>query len=194
MARTRAINPDKFIMIRDAAIELFYKNGIENTSISSIAKAAGVAKGTIYLYFKDREALINDVTRFCFEKHLAYSMRELDKYSTSCGKLKQRIKNILVWSQENKKESAVIRYYYVPVNIYGTKNVFFDKSYDINKSIIQEGITNGEFKSLPIDFVCKIFFSSVEGISSYTRENPDVLKEEILIDKMLDAVIDCIRK
>lgn len=38
----------------DAAFELFTKNGFHKTSISDIVETAGVAKGTFYLYFKDK--------------------------------------------------------------------------------------------------------------------------------------------
>ena len=37
-----------------SAYDLFLNQGIEKTSISDIAKKAGVAKGTFYLYFKDK--------------------------------------------------------------------------------------------------------------------------------------------
>ena len=40
------------------AFSLFMKNGILNTSISEITSHAGVAKGTFYFYFKDKEDLI----------------------------------------------------------------------------------------------------------------------------------------
>lgn len=38
----------------NAAYELFITNGLNNTSISEITEKAGVAKGTFYLYFKDK--------------------------------------------------------------------------------------------------------------------------------------------
>jgi len=38
----------------NTAFELFTTKGINNTSISDIVEAAGVAKGTFYLYFKDK--------------------------------------------------------------------------------------------------------------------------------------------
>lgn len=41
------------------AFELFTKKGITETSISDIVKEAGVAKGTFYLYFKDKIDLRN---------------------------------------------------------------------------------------------------------------------------------------
>lgn len=37
-----------------AAYQLFIEQGIQNTSVSDIVKLAGVAKGTFYLYFKDK--------------------------------------------------------------------------------------------------------------------------------------------
>ena len=49
-----------------SAYDLFIEQGIEKTSISDIAKYAGVAKGTFYLYFTDkyelRDRLIAKIT------------------------------------------------------------------------------------------------------------------------------------
>ncbi|MVX66141.1 TetR family transcriptional regulator [Clostridium chromiireducens] len=42
-----------------SAYDLFLKNGIEKTSIDDIAKNAGVAKGTFYLYFNDKYDILN---------------------------------------------------------------------------------------------------------------------------------------
>ena len=41
----------------DAAYELFTSNGVHNTVIDDIVKSAGVAKGTFYLYCKDKYSL-----------------------------------------------------------------------------------------------------------------------------------------
>ena len=40
-----------------AALEVFAEHGFEATSISQIAAAAGVGKGTIYLYFATKAEL-----------------------------------------------------------------------------------------------------------------------------------------
>lgn len=42
----------------NSAYSLFLEKGIENTTVDQIAKNAGVAKGTFYLYFKDKYDLI----------------------------------------------------------------------------------------------------------------------------------------
>ncbi len=49
--------------ILDAALEEFTARGFEGARLDDVAKRAGVAKGTIYLYFADKEALFQDLVR-----------------------------------------------------------------------------------------------------------------------------------
>lgn len=53
--RDKQIN--KYDRIVDAAYQLFLAQGFEQVSIQEIATRAGVAKGTFYLYFRDKEQL-----------------------------------------------------------------------------------------------------------------------------------------
>jgi AcrR family transcriptional regulator len=43
----------------DAAFDLFTKVGVNSTTIDEIVKKAGVAKGTFYLYFKDKYDILD---------------------------------------------------------------------------------------------------------------------------------------
>lgn len=52
--------------ILHAASELFAAQGIETTSVNDIVKEANVAKGTFYVYYKDKQELISQILR---EKH-----------------------------------------------------------------------------------------------------------------------------
>ena len=46
-----------------AALEVFAEKGFAAAKLDEIAKRAGVSKGTLYLYFKDKEELFRDVVR-----------------------------------------------------------------------------------------------------------------------------------
>jgi AcrR family transcriptional regulator len=47
----------------DAALDEFVARGFAATRLDDVAKRAGVAKGTIYLHFKDKEALFQELIR-----------------------------------------------------------------------------------------------------------------------------------
>ncbi len=49
--------------ILDAAYELFKSNSVSDTSISMICEKAGIAKGTFYLYFTDKEDVLRNLVR-----------------------------------------------------------------------------------------------------------------------------------
>lgn len=53
--------PDKRRRILDAAVAVFAQHGFYNAKVSQIAKEAGVADGTIYLYFKNKEDILIQV-------------------------------------------------------------------------------------------------------------------------------------
>lgn len=49
--------------IIEAALEVFGQKGLANARLDDIAKRAGVSKGTIYLYFENKEALFRQMIR-----------------------------------------------------------------------------------------------------------------------------------
>ncbi|ANE48998.1 TetR family transcriptional regulator [Paenibacillus swuensis] len=49
---------EKYQMILEGALKVFAEHGFHKSQVSKIAKAAGVADGTIYLYFKRKEDLL----------------------------------------------------------------------------------------------------------------------------------------
>src|SRR3954454_11463301 len=60
-----------------AAIEVFALNGYFNAKVSEIAKAAGVADGTIYLYFDGKEDLLITIFREHTRNYLTSLERDL---------------------------------------------------------------------------------------------------------------------
>ena len=65
----------KYKQIIDAAVIVIAENGYHQAQVSKIAKEAGVADGTIYLYFKNKEDILISV----FEKKWRYLRRNLQE-------------------------------------------------------------------------------------------------------------------
>jgi AcrR family transcriptional regulator len=54
----------KHQLLLEAAMKLFSRHGYRRTSVDDIAQEAQVAKGTVYVYFKDKEALFKAVVEY----------------------------------------------------------------------------------------------------------------------------------
>jgi AcrR family transcriptional regulator len=62
-ARTPAERDEKMRAIRAAALDVFSQKGFAGARLDDVASAAGVAKGTIYLYFKSKQDLLEAIVR-----------------------------------------------------------------------------------------------------------------------------------
>ncbi len=89
---------DKRKEILQSALELIVKHGFHGSPISMIAEKAGVAAGTIYLYFESKEVLINELYKV-LEKEVVEGL--MAGYNPS-DSLKERFSHLA---------TALIRYF-----------------------------------------------------------------------------------
>lgn len=189
MARYSALDPEKRERLLCSALTLFAEKGMPCISVEDITRSAGLAKGTFYLYFENRTALEKVLLDRCIELDLRHSMVGVDELPTYSEKLKRRVFNILHFSKSHPEESSILRQVYLPVNLAGTQNLPHSKSYEVNRHFIQMGIAAGEFRALPLDLLCQLFFSGVEGLSAYTRNHPEALEDAGVTNEALECLI-----
>lgn len=72
MTRTKSkeevIEEFRLLTIKEAAMRVIARKGLSDLTMADVAKEAGIAKGTIYLYYKDRQHLVNETAEFAFTK------------------------------------------------------------------------------------------------------------------------------
>ena len=65
----RTIPDDRLAKLVDCATEVFIAQGYQRTQMADVAKALGVAKGTLYLYVESKDALFDLVARCADDAH-----------------------------------------------------------------------------------------------------------------------------
>lgn len=83
----------KFEIILDAALKVIAESGFHGSQVSRIAKEAGVADGTIYLYFKNKEDILISLFQHKLG-HLIDKFNESIKASSSAEEAIRRICSI----------------------------------------------------------------------------------------------------
>ena len=81
--------PEKYQRILDAAIEVISENGYFQARVSEIADRAGVADGTIYLYFKNKEQILMAAIDAAFEAFLQRAKEELQPIDDPRARLRR---------------------------------------------------------------------------------------------------------
>lgn len=99
--------------IINAAFELFTSKSVADTAIDDVVRLAGVAKGTFYLYFRDKYDLLDQIVMYRAEDIIVSAYTELRKKAENTAMsahqqfvfMSDRIINYL---SKNKKVTALI--------------------------------------------------------------------------------------
>jgi TetR/AcrR family transcriptional regulator, fatty acid metabolism regulator protein len=105
--RSSTKSGDKRDRILRAAVRVFAKNGFHDTRVSAVAKAAGVADGTIYLYFASKDELLRSLFDDRVETLLSHMKAELPKLPSAPAKLR-RILEIQLGVLGNERDLAKV--------------------------------------------------------------------------------------
>src|SRR6266566_722862 len=99
---------DKRARILDAAIRVFAERGFHSATVAEIARAAGVADGTIYLYFKGKDDLLLRLFDEKMTELLAEARNELARERTAPARLSRFIQLHLALVERNPELAAVL--------------------------------------------------------------------------------------
>src|SRR5512145_2440616 len=75
----------------DAALELFVEKGFAATRAEEVAQRAGVAKGTLYLYYPSKEELLKAVIREHLSSRIAAGAAEAQKHRGPVAELLREV-------------------------------------------------------------------------------------------------------
>ena len=85
----RAPIGDKREAILRAAIKVFANSGYFNSKVADIAREAGVADGTVYLYFKSKEDILHSIFDRSVEEALCSAREQIKRVSDPREKLRR---------------------------------------------------------------------------------------------------------
>src|SRR5438132_4632483 len=88
--------------ILEAARKVFAERGFHEATVDDIAEAAGVAKGTVYLYYQSKRDVYFAALKFGISQMYASLLQETKKVSTPEEKLKALIASKLAYFDENR--------------------------------------------------------------------------------------------
>ncbi len=94
--------------ILTAALEEFSEKGFHNATIDSMAERAGIAKGTVYRYFKTKEQLFNALKEDTIGEFVEMARKKISTEDDILTILEQVIENYLAFFQENSALFKVI--------------------------------------------------------------------------------------
>ncbi|CAN5753100.1 fatty acid metabolism transcriptional regulator FadR [soil metagenome] len=156
---------DKREAILRAAIKTFAGKGFFNSKVADIAKEAGVADGTVYLYFKNKDDILHSVFDRAMEEFIGEGKKELAALDNPQEKLR-RIAELHLEKLGTDRDMAIV----FQVELRGSTKFMqefsaagFSEYLHIIQQIITEGQKKGIFRKDLKPIVCaKILYGALD--------------------------------
>ena len=190
--RRKAARPAEIVT---AALEVFVERGFAAARLEEVARRAGVTKGTVYLYFKNKEALFKAVVRETIVPVIAKGEAMAQAFTGSARELVERLVREY-WRLVGETELAGIpklmmaeaatfpeltRFYYEEVVTRGHR---------LMAGVIERGIKNGEFRPVDVMVAAKLAMSPLIHAVVARRAFASCMPEGFDVRKYLDTHID----
>lgn len=193
MKNDNSIENDKKIRLLETAFKLFTDKGIKDTSIQDIVDNANVAKGTFYLYFKDKYKIRDVLIAKKSHKLFSEALQELRKnYIENFSDQVIFIINYVI--DELAKAPSLLKF--ISKNLsWGVFTETFLKLYELsenNKDGFYQLFLDGAMKNNISNPRIALFM--IVELTGSTCFNSILFKEPVPIDEFKPYLYDLIRK
>jgi TetR/AcrR family fatty acid metabolism transcriptional regulator len=183
---------DKREAILRAATLVFAGNGYFNSKVADIAREAGVADGTVYLYFKSKEDILHSIFDRTMEEAIAEGRKQVENVTDPREKLR-RIAQLHLERMGADRALAVV----FQVELRGSTKFMeefsaagFAEYLGLIHSVIAEGQAAGVFRAeLNAKVAAKVFFGALDEMATNWILSKRRYKLVPLADQVLDIFL-----
>ncbi|MBN1858543.1 TetR/AcrR family transcriptional regulator [Candidatus Bipolaricaulota bacterium] len=167
--------PDKRSRILEAATTVFANTGFHASRVQDIAEQAGVAKGTIYLYFRNKEEILLSIFQSYFDALLdlidSFQQAQMTAEQIIDALVQQQVKNAIV----NPKILQLLGRRPLPAETAGGGRIeaYHRHVLDRLSSFLAEGIRLGQVRSFTPRIGANILYSIILSIPQHLAFYPE---------------------
>ena len=162
-------NPDKPQQIIEAAVRVFARKGYYNSRVSDIAREAGIAAGTIYLYFKTKDDILVTLFRDKMADFVGVLRKAIAGEADAASKIRRLVSLHFRILEESPDLAEVVQ-----VELRQGQKFFRGASsqeigayFALIGSVLEEGVAEGRFRSgLPVKVATKMLFGAMDQMAT----------------------------
>lgn len=175
-----------------AAISVFGQVGYDAAAMSEVATQAGVAKGTLYLYFPSKEKLFEEIYLQCLAERLQACGVDTEEQLSVMEKLCRRLRNGTRWELAEPVKNRLVRAYLThPVFGKQVENVVESLNTQALTPIFQHGIASGELRALPLALLREMYIRFGSAVYYYIEKHPEDAENETLWQAIYASLKGC---
>lgn len=172
----RKLSPEKRAALLEAALKLFSVNGVQHTSTAAIARKAGTAAGTLFLYFPTKQDLVNELA-LDIGRQQSQHINSLLNPTQSAQEIFFTIwDGSIRWFLDNLEAYEYIQQVRdpgtIPPEVVQESEMFFEYYF----MAIQKGLAENSIKPYPIEVTGGFLYQDIVAVMNMVKTVRDPIK------------------
>lgn len=167
---------ERIPQILQAAALILSQRGLEHIRMDDIAEAAGVSKGTLYLYFKSKDEVLTALMSLFFSADLERLQALIQSPEPSIIRLRVYLQGLVSYFEGLGEMQRVIYEFYAASTRQDDRRqilvIYFEQYYQAIAAIIQQGIERSEFRLVDVHAATTTLIALIEGLALLYMVNP----------------------
>lgn len=179
----------------DAAIDLFVERGYAATRLEDVARRAGVSKGTLYLYYENKEELFKAVVRSSIVPVIGDAETSVAEFDGHSADLLRQL--ILSWWQRlgATKVSGIIKLVMAEADNFPELACFYQEEVISRGTramagMLERGIARGEFRPINVPMMTQVLFAPLLALITWKHSIGPCPRAELDPQAFLDSFLD----
>ena len=191
------LREDREQQILEAAMTVFAREGFHEARMEDIAKQSRLGKGTLYLYFKSKDAIIGALLRYFFNVEL----RRLRALEAGEGSVAEQIlaytRHIAADAERMSAVSSLAYEFYAVAGRDKTMRQFLEQhfsEYEVALArVVRRGVDAGEFRPVDADQIALTLLAVMEGLNLLNLAAPKEVSLRTQAEASVRLILDAIR-
>lgn len=178
-----------------SAIELFVERGFAATRLEDVARRAGVSKGTLYLYYANKEDLFKAVVRQSIVPMIGDAETSVAEFDGHSAELLRHV--ILSWWRRigATKASGISKLILAEADNFPELARFYQqevmsRGISMMSNMLERGIRRGEFRDIDVAQTAQVLIAPLIMLSTWKHTIAPCERCDLQPEAFLDAFLD----
>jgi len=187
VSRRAAAVRDTKERVLGAALEIFAERGYHAATVEEIAERAGMTKGAVYYWFRDKEDLASDLQAQLWTDIATKAQRVLDPDANAIDNLKLAFRGYLMSLDDSAQARFFLRDCWAVATLDAANREQLEMGVRLVKELVEDGIHRGDVVDIDAETFTRVLLGAFAEATLHVLTNGHSERAVEVVERLIDG-------
>jgi AcrR family transcriptional regulator len=173
--------------VLSAALEVFAERGYHAATVEEIAERAGMTKGAVYYWFRDKEDLASDLQREVWMTIAAEAQRVLDPDASAIDNLKLAFRGYLLSLDDSAQARFFLRDCWAVASLDAANREQLEMGVGLVQQLVEDGIRRGDVADVDAETFTRVLLGAFAEATLHVLTKGHSEQAIAVVERLIDG-------